>query len=448
MNTNINFKSIAIACLALTPFFGWAQEQQEQLSEQKDWTLQSCIDYALEQNINLQKSKILLEQSRINTKQAKAQMFPSLSASTGHTVRNTPMPEDDSITKTSYTGNYGANASWILFNGFRRKYNIEQQKLMEESQDANIANAQLDMKLSILTCYIQILYAKESIKVSKSSLETSKKQRDRGEELLNAGSFSKSDLAQLEAQYSSDKYQLIVAENNLEEKKLQLKQILELDIAEDIDIPEIEIDESEISQPLTSKEMIYATALSVNPTIKNSKLNMQIAELDTKKAKSAYYPTLSLNAGVSTGHNSLSDLDYGKQIKYNFGESIGLTLSYSIFDNRERKSTLEKARLNETLSNLEDKEVEKNLLKTIESAYLDAVAAQNSYIAASENLKAAESSYELIDQKYNLGMKNPFELLSEKNSLLNTQVSKLQAKYMALLNLQILNLYQDLPVGF
>lgn len=441
MNIRRHTKSIMVA-IVLSSISGIAHGQ----SKANEWSLQSCIDYALQQNINIRKNRILLEQDITSTKQAKAQLLPSLSASTSHNINNKPMPENDSITKTSYTGNYGLNASWTIFNGFKRKYDIKQKKLQEESRKMDIANSEFDIKVSIVTYYIQVLYAQENITTTKNSLETSKAQLERGKEMMDAGSISKSDLAQLEAQYYSDKYQLVLAENNLDESRLQIKQLLELDISQEIYIPSITIEETEITQPLPSKEMVYANALSVNPAIKSSQFNKLIAELETKKAKSSYYPTLNLNAGVSTGHSSSSDLNYGEQIKYNFGENIGLSLNYSIFDNRERKSTIEKAKLNEIFSDLEKEEAEKKLLKDIESAYLDAVAAQSKYIAANENLKAVESSYELIEQKYNLGMKNPFELLSEKNTLLNTRLAKLQAKYMALLSLQVLNIYQDMPI--
>lgn len=136
----------------------------------------------------------------------------------------------------------------------------------------------------------------------------------------------------------------------------------------------------------------------------------------------------------------------GDQIKENFGESVGLSLNYAIADNRERKSTLRKAELNKTMSGLETENLKDDLKKTIEAAYLDAKAAQLNYIASKSNEQAAEATYELTKEKFSLGMKSPFEMLSEKNSLLNAQQQTLQSKYTSILNIQILNIYQGLPV--
>lgn len=427
-------KKFIFTLLALCSFFeGMAQNDNG--AERQKWTLQNCIDYALSQNINLQRNKISLEQSKINTLQAKAQWYPSLSFSTNHSTNG-----------KSYNGSYNLSASWLVFNGFRRKNTIAQQELQELASALNVSESELEMKLSIVSNYIQILYAQESIKTNKNSLETSQVELDRGNQLLKAGSISKSDLSQIEAQVAADKYQVVLAENNLEEMKLQLKQQLELGLDQDFDIPEAIISDEAVMALIPDKNSIYNNAKIVNPSIKGDSISLQIAEIETKKAKGAYYPTINLSAGVNTGHNSASDDAIGSQVDNNFSKNVGISLNYPIFDNRERKSALQKAKLNQKAVQLEVRENEKKLEKTIEGAYLDVISAQQSFLAAKENLASAEASYELVEQKYNYGMKSPFELLTEKNKLQNRQQALLQAKYMALLNIQVLNIYQDLPI--
>ena len=172
-----------------------------------------------------------------------------------------------------------------------------------------------------------------------------------------------------------------------------------------------------------------------------------MSDLNIKVAKSGYYPNISLQANVGTGHNSTAELSTSEQIKQNFGESVGVTLSYSILDNRNRKSEKQKAYLEKTMSSLTLEKVKDDLKKLIETSHNDAVAAQQSYVAAKANEEAMETSYELTSEKYTLGAKTPFEMLSEKNSLLTAQQATIQAKYTALLNIQLLNIYQGIAVA-
>jgi len=264
--------------------------------------------------------------------------------------------------------------------------------------------------------------------------------------LLRAGSVSRVDVAQLESQFSSDKYRLVASQTNLDNYILQLKQLLELDITGEIVVgmPEFTVDN--IMTPLPDKETIYFTALSVMPEVKNSELNISIAELEIKKARAGLLPSLSMNAAISSGHSSGMDIGFGSQMWDRLNENIGLTLSIPIYSNRDNKTAINKAKLASISSELDMINTQKQLLKTVESIYLDAVSAQNQYLAAVEQVKYVEESYNLIEQQFSLGMKNTLELLTAKNDFLNAQQSLLQAKYMAAMSIQLLNIYQNKPV--
>lgn len=409
--------------------------------QDEEWTLGQCVDYAMRQNISVQRGKISLEQSRISTEQAKGQWQPGVSFSAGQNFSNSLFVEGGY--KNTYSGNYNIGASWTVFNGFRRKYSIEQAELQEMIQETSLKSTEEDIKIAVLTCYLQVLYAKENVAMKKNSLETSNEQLSRYKQLYEAGSVSMSDLSQIESQHVSELYQVTVAENQLEDNLLQLKQLLRLDLNQPFDVRSMNFTQEEVLADLGNKDSIYVAALSSRPEIANALLNEQMADLQIKSAKSGYYPSVNLNASVGTGHNNHGT---GDQIKENFGESVGLSLNYAIADNRERKSTLWKAKLNKTMSGLETENLKDDLKKTIEAAYLDAKAAQLNYIASKSNEQAAEATYELTKEKFSLGMKSPFEMLSEKNSLLNAQQQTLQSKYTSILNIQILNIYQGLPV--
>lgn len=408
------------------------------------WDLGTCLDYALEHNIQVKKSKVALQQSQENTKLAKAQLFPSLSASVTQGFVN--YPSSDATTNNSYSGNYSVSANWKLFDGGQRQYAIKQQQLQDNVQELGIRENENDIEIAITQTYLQILYAYEAVRINENTVEVSDAQRKRAKQLLDAGSIAQSDYAQLESQYSTDKYQLVVAQTNLDNYKLDLKQLLELDITEDMDLVIPALADADVLVPLPDKQTVYNTSLAVMPEIKSSELNIGIAELEKKKAKAAYWPTLSLNAGIGTGHLSGTDYAYGSQLWDRMNESVGLTVSIPIFTNRSNKTAVEQAKLQVITSQLEHLNAQKGLLKTVEGIYLDATSAQNQFVSASENLKAVQTSYELVDQQFALGMKNTLELLTEKNNLLNARQQVLQSKYMALLSIQLLNFYQGKPM--
>ena len=409
------------------------------------WTLQTCLDYALENNIQVRQSRVSELSGLEDTELAKAQLFPSLSASVSQSFVN--YPSGDATDNNSYSGNYNLNANWTLFDGGRRTKEIKRSKLQNEMDKLSTEETEDNIQIAIVQAYLQVMYAMESVRINENTVETAKAERDRAEELYKAGSISSVDLAQLESQYRSDKYQLVVAKNSLDNYKLQLKQLLELDILDEIKLDMPDIAEEHILTPLPDKEIIYMTSLEVMPQIRSSELSIEMAELEKQKAKSSYWPTLSMNAGVGTGHISGTDYNFGNKIWKNFNESIGLTISIPIFANRENKTAYNKAKLALTTSQLDLLNAQKDLLQTVESIYLDAVSAQSQYLSATERLSYIQQSFQLTEEQFFLGMKNTLEMLTEKNNLLTAQQEVLQAKYMAIMNIQLLNIYQKKPVN-
>lgn len=419
----------------------------------QEWTLKNCIDYALTQNIQLKKSKIALESSQVDSKSARAKLFPSLSFGSTQQYINTPFPEGNSLdnyvvtgskgsSKNSYTGNYSLRSSMTLYNGGKLRNNIKSSKLQEQVQQYSVEEEIDNIETSITESFLQILYAQESVKINEENVALSKLQCERGKALLEAGSISQSDYAQLESQYSSDKYQLVLSQTTLESNIQTLKQLLEMDMTETLSISTPILEAHDVLTPLPGKEEVYQSALNFIPSIQSGKLGIDIAKLEHKNAKAGYYPTLDLSASVGTGHISGSDSNFGQQMKNKLNESIGLTLSIPIFSNRENKSAVEKAKLQISEAELEYLNAQKELQKTIEDIYLDATSSQAQYAAAIEQVKASKTSYNLAQEQFNLGMKNTVELLTEKNNFLSAQQEMLQAKYMAILNAQLLRFYQ------
>lgn len=419
--------------------------------EDKQWTLEDCINYALEKNIQLQQNKILLQESEEDVKEAKAALFPSLSFSTGHNVVNRPYQENSSTvsgteiissdSKTIYSGNYGLNAQWTLWNGNQRLNNIKQQKTNREIAQLTVAETENMLKEQIAQLFIQILYADESIAINKGTVEVSRATYERAQELFKEGSISKADLAQLEAQLSNDEYQLVTSESTLRNYKLQLKQLLELDNTKEMSLVLPHISDEHVMELLPSQTDVYQTALATRPEIKSSKLDIDNAKLAISSAKAGYMPTISLSASTSSTTNSSSSNNWTQQMKYGWNNMIGLSLSLPIFDQRQTKTSIRKARLQYDTTQLNLINAQKELYSTIESLYLDALNAQQQYVAAETKLKSSQTSFDMVSEQFNLGMKNTVELLTEKNNLLSAQQQHIQAKYMAILNRTLLNFY-------
>ena len=419
----------------------------------KAWTLQDCIDYAIENNISLQQSRNSFLSGLEDTYQAKAAMLPSVSASSSQGLSNRPFSDTGTSSvvgsnvfstskSSSYSGNYGLNAGMTLWNGGSLRTALKQQRVQNSIDSLSIEETTNDIVISIVQAYVQCLYAKEAVSVSESNEKASKAALDRAVEMKNAGELSKVDVAQLESQHASDVYQITSSKVNLDNSLLQLKQLLELGISEEIILEAPENEEDEILKLLPSKEEVYSNALEAMPEIRKAGLNVDAAELAIRQAKTGALPSLSANAGVSTTNISGTGNSIASQIQKNFNESIGLSLSIPILQGRRNKTAVNKAMIAADNVKLQQMSAEKTLLKEVENAYLDAVSSQSQYISAKEQAKYAEQSYEYTSEAFKVGKKNTVELINAQNSLLSAKVSLLQAKYNAMLGNILLDIYQ------
>ena len=406
----------------------------------KIWTLDECLRYALENNIQLRQSRNDYLSGIEDTKEAKAAMLPSLTASTMQGFTN--YPSTNVSDRNTYTGTYGIDAGLTLYEGGKLRTTVKQQQLQNRIDELSVAESENDIRIAIVQAYLQALYAAEAVTVAANTAEVSQAQRDRAEELWKAGSISRVDFAQLESQLASDRYQVTVARTSLDNYRLQLKQLLELDITEEMNLAAPVIQESEVLSALPAKAAIYATALEAMPEIKRGELAVESAELGIRQAQAGFYPSVTLTAGIGTGHMSNGGYESGSQVWNRFNENVGLTLSIPIFSNRKNRTAVNKPRLEAENSHLSCLDLQKTLLRDVESAYLDAVSAQSQYRAATEKERYARESFDLTQEQFNLGVKNTVELITAQNEWSSARQELLQAKYMALLNIELLNIYQ------
>ena len=411
----------------------------------KTWTLQECLDYAYQNNIQVRQSRNNQLSGIEDTKQAKAALFPSLVASTTQSYTN--YPSSEVTDNNSYTGTYGITAGMTIFEGGKLRTEVKRQKVQNQMDALSVEESVNDIRIAIVQAYMQCLYAADAVRINRSTAEASKAQRDRAEEMLRTGSISRVDFAQLQSQYSSDEYQIVVAGSTLDNYKLQLKQLLELDIMEEMNPAVPGVKEENVLKALPPKNEVYETALKVMPQIRRGELGIEAAKLEEKSARAGFFPSISLSASVGTGHMSNNDFESGSQIWNRFNENVGLTLNIPIFSNRKNRTAVNKAKIALNDSYLEWTSLQKELLRNVESAYLDAVSAQAQYLSAREKEKDARESYELTSEQFRVGVKNTVELITAQNEYSAAQQQVLQAKYLTLLSIELLNIYQGLPAS-
>ena len=423
------------------------------MSAQEKWTLKECIDYAMQNSITLKQAHLTKQTATETRKQSQAALFPSLSASSNQSFGYRPWQSsgmatvsngtvNSSVTKTYYNGTYGINASWTLWNGNQNHNQVKANKLSEEQAELKIEQSANSIQEQIAQLYVQILYMNEAIGVNRESLDASKKNEERGQEMVNVGKMSKADLAQLSAQRAMEEYNLVEAESNLANYKLQLKQLLEITGEQAFDVAMPTASDQQALASIPSVMNVYEQALTLRPEIKNTELALQASDVQLKIARAGYLPTLSMTGGVGTSTTSNNSNKWGEQMKTNFDASAGIGISIPIFDQRKARTAVNKAKIQHEQALLDQQDQQKKLYSTIEGFWLDAQTNQEKFRAASATVESEQQSYDLLQEQFNLGLKNIVELLNGKVSLLQAQQSKLQSKYTTILKQQLLKFYQ------
>ena len=422
------------------------------LSAQKQWTLDDCISYAMQNNITLQKSRLQQQSAAEDVKAQKGALLPTLNASTNQSVGYRPWQDagvatvtngqvNTKVDKTYYNGSYNLNASWTVWNGGRNRNNVRLSELTAQQSELNVAEQANSIEERICQLFVQCLYLNEAIGVSRSTLETSKKNEERGREMVEVGSLAQADLAQLTSQRANDEYNIVEAESQLANYKLQLRQLLQLTADADFDIAVPATTNEQALSDIPALQSVYEQALASRPEIENARLGIESSKLSIAIAKAGWLPTLSLTGGASTSTNSLSNNGWGNQMKTNVNMSGGLSLSVPIFDGKQTKTSVAKARIQQQQAMLDLQDQQQQLYQTIEGYWLDATTNQQKFRAACTSVASSQASFDLLQEQFNVGLKNIVELMNGKDNLLQAQQNQLQAKYLTLLNQQMLRFY-------
>ena len=441
MNFNKQLLGLALLLSAL-PYQGRA----------KQWTLKDCIDYAIQNNIALQKTQLKKLSAQEDWLQSKSALLPSLSASTSQNINYTPWVSSGisgdgyskaSIDKFYYNGSYNVMGNYTIWNGNKNHNQVKLNKLATEAAELDSIAQALSIQEQIAQLYVQILYTTEAIEVNKESYQSSLQNEERGKEMVKAGKMSNADLAQLTAQRAQDEFNVVQTESNVKDYKRQLKELLQITSDEEFDVAIPSTTDEMALAAIPTLNSVYTSALDNRPEIKNYLNQIEQSELNIKIAKAGKMPTISANAGISTNSTSMNSNSWTTQIKNNFNVGGGVSISIPLFDNRQTKTAVNKAMIQKQSSMLDLKNQQTTLYSTIERYWLQASTNQNQFKAAKVSSESAQTSYDLLSEQFRLGLKNIVELRTGKNSLLQAKQNELQAKYLTILNINMLDFYKN-----
>ena len=420
------------------------------------WTLQDCINWAKQQNITVQRNKVNVRTQALNLEDARNNRLPTVSFSSNQQVGYRPFQEShnavigseviSSNNRASYSGSYGVNASMSLYDGGQIKNNIRLAEINSQIAELNVLASELSLEEQITQLYVQILYSQDALTKDDELIALGQTQLDRARALKKSGLLNKADVSQLESQLAQDKYQKVADETTLDNYRLQLKQIMELDGDENLVLADPLL-EADVLAELPNKLAVYQHAIETRPELKAQQLAMDKTYIDEKIAEASGKPNINASAGINTS-NSTGNGNMFTQLKNQWNNGVGVTVSIPIWDHGKTKNAVARARLERESTYLDMIDTQKSLWKTIENYWLQARSNQQRYIAAKENVDYCRESYNLTSEQFRLGMKNIVELTQDKTNLSSATQQMLQAKYMALLNIALLKYYNGENIQF
>ena len=435
-------KRFFIITTLLIAQLAFAQEVNTEAS--KVWTLDDCLEYALENNITIKDATLNKDQAEVDYSSAKSSRLPNLYSTASQTFSNGNSIDpitSDFVSEQIHSTNLSLNSSMTIFQGNQINNQIAQNELLLNQSVFLEEEVKNNIIISILENYLQILYAKEGISIAENNLIASEKEVERAKSRLDAGSISLSDYTEAQSQAATNKYAIITAKNTYQQYIIALKQLLELNPTQDIEIETLSSDINYVTLEL-DKMKIYNNALGILPEVNASKIAVEVNEKDLAIAKGAYLPTLSLVSSMGSGYTSISDNNFADQFNLNFNQRIGLSLNIPIFNRNQTKAAVQSAEINIEKAQINQQLVEKEVYKKVETAYQNAISTQEQMVAALASKEAAEQSYVLAQKKYELGALSTTDLVISQNTYTNAQQNYLQAKYLNILYQQLLQFYQ------
>ena len=414
---------------------------------EQGWTLDQCIDYAIQNNIQIRQSDISAQSRDVDLNSARSNRLPGVSANASQSWsfgRSLTIDNTYANTNTASTS-FSIGADMTLFAGGRISGNIQNAKLGLEAAMSDLERIKDDVRVEVAQAFIQIVYNRSILDVARNQVTIDSMQVERLTELAAIGKASNAEVSSQRATLAQSRLSVTQAENNLSMSILTLTQLLELPSPEGFDVIQPDADAIEFRIP-DSPEEIYNQALEIKPAIKSEEIRLEQANNSIDIAKGGYFPTLSLSAGAGTGYYTSSNRagdNFGNQMKNNFGPQVGLNLSIPIFSRNSNRNNVRSAQLNWMNQEMQLDNVKKQLYKEIQQAYYNAVASKSRYESSQEVAVSAQESFELVQAKYEGGKASITEFNESKNRLVTAQADVIKYRYEYLFNTALLEFYRN-----
>lgn len=415
-------------------------------SQNKKWTLEEAVAYAIENNISIKQSELEVDQAEIQKDDALGRFLPSLNAS-GSLNSNTGAninPVTNSFENTTFVSfTTGFQSNLTLFDGLRNIRQYQRAQLDQIAAQYRLGQMKDDISLFVANAYLQILFEKENLKIIQSQIQITKDQLQRTNELVDAGVVPRGDLLEIKSTLASDEQRIVRAENQIRIALINLAQILLIKDYENFDIADAEYDvplNTIMEKPVAE---VVQVAKESRFEIKIAEQNLDIAEKDLQIARGAYYPTLSAFAGYNTrwADNDFLGRDFIDQLYENDGTFFGAQLQVPIFNGLGARNNVKRNKLNIELANYRKEQAELDLESNVYQAYTDAQGALKAYEAAIAAEQAQQLAYEYSQERFEVGIINSFEFSQALSRFENAQSEVIRTKYDYIFKLKLLELY-------
>lgn len=440
---NINLKPLTVLTFSLL--------MTSHVQSQKAWDLTHCIEYAIAHNLTIKQQEAARDKNEVELNTAKWSRLPDLNGSASHSFNFGRSLQANNTYQHINTQNTGLNLSTSipLFTGLQIPNNIALSKLNLKAATEDLNKAKEDISIQVTSAYLQVLFNEELVNIARQQVMLSQEMLHQKEAYFQNGKASEAEYYEAKTRVAQDKLSQVQAENDYSLSLLDLSQLLELPSPENFKIISPDIHPKQLFNTLTSPTVVYQQALLIKPSIKAAQYRLEGAARSIRIAQSAYYPQLSLGAGLGTSYYKVSGIknsNFHSQLKDNFSQYVGLSLSIPIFNRLSTRNRVRTARIEQTTLNWQLEESKKELYKEIQQAYYNAVNAESKYKSSQTANKAAQASFQLMKEKYANGKANATEYNEARTNWMKAVSDCIQAKYDYLFRVKILDFYQGIPI--
>lgn len=414
------------------------------------WGLTECIQYALAHNLNIKQQEDNVKLQEISLSTSKNSRLPDLNGSIGENFSfGRALTSDNTyMNRNTNSTSFSVGTSVPLITGGRIPADIKMHKINLQAALQDYEHVRENVALSVTSSFLEAIYQKDLVQVAERQVELSKAQVRRMELLFQNDKASEAELSQIRATLANDELSLTQQQNSYMLALLDLSQLLELESPEGFDVSR-PLEESYMGDELPSPDLVYNEAVGIKPQIQAEQFRLQSAEKNIQLAKSALYPSLHFSAGLGSSYYKTSGYEaigFGKQLRDNFNQYLGVTLSVPIFNRFATRNSVRSARLQVHAQEIKLEQTKKSLYKEIQQAYYNAVAAGRQCESSDEALASASTAFELMQHKYENGKATATEFQDAKTKYMRAESQQIQSRYTYLFRKKILNFYRGMEL--